>query len=89
MPEFKFETAELIPVSAVSELTGIIEENYKIQGYVINDLTTENIADKRLVYMQDDSNKGIVVQLQDESANIYSVNDKLTVWLPGTVVELK
>lgn len=87
LPEFKFETAELISVSAVSELTGIIEENYKIQGYVINDLTTENIADKRLVYMQDDSNKGIVLQLQDESANIYSVNDKLTVWLPGAVVE--
>ena len=28
--------------------------------------------------------KGIVLQLQDESANIYSVNDKLTVWLPGS-----
>ncbi len=83
LPVYSINNATLISVSdAIANCSGLIEDNLKITGYVTNDVTTKNLPDNYM-YIQDQSGKGLLVEFAHSTDNIYTLNDKLTIWLTG------
>lgn len=87
LPEYKISNATLINISEALKLSGVVEDNYKIQGYVISDMSTDNYEQKNDLFLQDDSQRGIVVKLASPELNTYTPGTKLAVWLTGGIVQ--
>ncbi len=64
----------------LAENDGLIGDNIKVEGYVTSDRMCGNTGGAEM-YLQDDSGKGILFEFSDPARNIYSVNDKIGVWL--------
>ncbi len=65
---------------ALAENDGLIGDNIKIEGYVTSDRTCGNTGES-VMYLQDDSGKGLLLEFSDPARNTYSINDKVGVWL--------
>lgn len=85
LPEFKISNATLITIREALQHSGIIEDNLKFQGYVINDSETGNMDDESDLFLQDDSGRGIAVRLPD--ATRYPAGTKLSVWMTGGILK--
>ncbi|MGM9738077.1 MAG: DUF5689 domain-containing protein [Candidatus Cryptobacteroides sp.] len=86
LPVYSVRNARLIDISEAVKLNGIIEENLKIQGYVISDMSTDNYERKTDLFIQDGSGAGIIIKLPKEEDNVYPVGTKLTFWITGGIV---
>lgn len=86
LPVYSITNAELKTISEATKLSGLIEENIKIQGFVISDKNTLNIANNAEMFIQDGSGRGIIVKFSSPDDNVYELNDKVSVWLTGSVI---
>lgn len=85
MPEYKITNATLISIEDALKLDGIVEDNCKIQGYVINDLAADNMPRKDELYIQDDHGASIIVALPADRRD-FSLDEKVCVWLTGGIM---
>lgn len=89
LPVYSIRNATLIDISEAVKLSGIIEDNLKIQGYVISDMSTDNYANKTDLFVQDESGAGIIIKLPKEEDNVYPVGTKLTFWITGSIIGME
>lgn len=87
LPVFSITNADLLTINELlSQYSdGVIEDNVKVEGFVISDKETHNMPDS-LLYIQDAGGLGMVIMFQTESENTYSLHDKVTVWATGTTL---
>ena len=86
LPVYSVRNARLIDIADAVKLEGIIEDNLKIQGYVISDMSTDNYVRKTDLFVQDESGVGVIVKLPEEEDNAYPVGTKLTFWITGGII---
>lgn len=89
LPEYKVTNAELKTIAEVMAMDdGLVEENIKVQGYVISDKTALNMPDNDTdMYIQDESGKGMIVHLTSADDYSYGLDEKLSVWMIGTILD--
>lgn len=84
LPEYRITNAELKTIAEVLSMPdGVIEDNYKVQGYVISDKSSCNMPNDTDMYIQDDSGTGMIVGFTSPEEYRYALDDKVTVWLTG------
>ena len=83
LPVYSIDNAELITIKELlRDYSGVIEDNIKVEGFVISNKSTANIPEDEL-YIQDASGQGLVILFSNAEDNDYALNQKLTVWATG------
>lgn len=83
LPVYSIANAELITIKELlRDYSGVIEDNLKVEGFVISNKATANIPEDEL-YIQDASGQGLVILFSNANENVFTLNQKLTVWVTG------
>lgn len=81
-----FETAEKISIKDLREMlgnaAGTVSANVYIEGYVVSDYASGNFPEA-CMYLQDESDAGIMIKFDDADSNDYPLNSLVTIHMYG------